>query len=210
MTLSKHDLLAYASEFTSFLLQSNIREIIERIIVFGSVARGNFDSESDIDVFVDSRKDIKKEVEKVQKTFELSNTYEKWHLKGLSNELSVKTGLLADWKLHREVISNGIFLYGPFAELPKEAQYICLLRLDFRKLSRAKKIKAWRRLYGYEQKVGKKIYSTRGFIDELGGKKIEKSTIILPSPKRNTMLSFLKKQNITYQIDDLWSDTLLK
>ncbi len=208
MSLSKRELTAYALEFSSFLLQSEIGENIERIILFGSVARGDFDKESDIDIFVDTKKNIETAIAKTLKAFEFSAITEKWRLKGLTNPLSVKSGELTKWKLHRDIISNGILLYGAFAELPKGARYLTLLRLDFSKLKRAEKAVVWRSLYGYTQKVGKKAYASQGFIEELGGRKIEKSVIVIPSGKRSQMLEFLRSKKIGYRIDDLWSDTL--
>ncbi len=210
MMLSKNELLAYASEFVAFLLQSEVASDIDRIIVFGSVARADFDADSDIDLFVDSHKDIKIVVEKTLRVFEMCQTHEKWLLKGLTQELSVKTGNLAKWKLHRDVISNGIILYGPLVELPKSLQYFCLIRLTFSKLSRERKVQVWRKLYGYTQKVGAKTYTTQGLVTELRGHKIEKSVVLIPSENRRQILQQLRGLGVDYKIDDVWSDTLAK
>ena len=53
MRINKSDLISYASNFVSFLLKYEISNEINKIILFGSVATGSFDKESDIDLFID-------------------------------------------------------------------------------------------------------------------------------------------------------------
>jgi len=56
-----YNLISYSIDFVSFLIQkTKSREKIKNIILFGSVARGEADRESDIDLFIDIvREDIK-------------------------------------------------------------------------------------------------------------------------------------------------------
>lgn len=58
------------------------------------MARGDFDSESDIDIFIDTEKakETEASVKKIQKAFEKSDVYEKWKLKGIKNSISAKIG----------------------------------------------------------------------------------------------------------------------
>ncbi len=55
--MNRYELIAYAMDFCSFLLKSEMANEIKKIILFGSVARGDFDSESDIDIFIDTEKE---------------------------------------------------------------------------------------------------------------------------------------------------------
>ncbi len=51
--LEKNELIAYASDFVSYLLSKFKEGEINRVILHGSIARGDFDEESDIDLFID-------------------------------------------------------------------------------------------------------------------------------------------------------------
>ncbi len=208
--MNRYELISCAMDFSSFLLKSGIAKDIRNIILFGSVARGDFDSESDIDIFVDTDKGraIKNEVEKLLSAFEKSETCEKWKLRGLKNSISIKTGELEHWELYRSVITSGILLYGKYERMPKDAKYHFLFVLDFSKMDRSRKIKLWRELYGYRQKVGEKIFVSKGLLEEISGKKIKRSVIAVPAEQKEKMLDFIKKNGINHKIIEIWAERL--
>jgi predicted nucleotidyltransferase len=206
--MNRYELVAYAMDFCSFLMKSRIAKKINRIILFGSVARGDFDRESDVDLFIDCRERIEKEVKKVLKRFELSEVKEKWRLKDITNPISLKVGDLEKWRLRRSIISSGIILYGKYKEMPRDVKYYFLFNLDFRGMERKRKIKIWRELYGYKQRVGEKEYTSKGFLYKVGGKKLEKSMIIVPAENKSKIMGFLKKYKIRYKMSEIWSDVL--
>lgn len=205
----KRELVAYAMDFCSFLLRSEIGTDVRRAVLFGSVARGDFDSESDVDIFIDTdgEKNVDASVKKVLKSFEMSETNDNWGLKGVKNPISIKVGKLEAWELYGSVISNGIILYGKFEEMPKEAKYYSMLALDFGKMDRNKKIRIWRELYGYRQKTGKKFFVSRGLLEELSGKKIERGVIAVPAHNKDLILEFAKKRGINYRIFEIWTNS---
>lgn len=206
--MNKYELIAYAMDFCSILLKNEIAPHINRIILFGSVARGDFDDESDIDLFIDTEKEkeVKSAVEKAMIAFEKSETNEKWRLKGLKNSLSVKAGKLEEWALYRSAIASSILLYGKFEEMPKKARYYSMFILDFTGMKRSRKIKLWRELYGYKQKAGEKVFVSKGLLEEVSGKKIERSVIAIPAENKDRILEFVKRNGIKYKIIELWSD----
>lgn len=206
--MNKFELISYGMDFASFLLRSSVSNRISRIILFGSVVRGDFDEESDVDIFVDSKHNIEMEVNKILKSFEISDINEKWRLKGIKNPLSVKVGDLEKWKLRRNVISDGIVLYGKYKEMPMDVKYYLLFSLDFKGLDRNKKVSVWRKLYGYKQKIGSKSYVSRGLLNEVDGKKIDKGVIVVPVENKEKVVDFFKKNKIKYGINEIWSDTL--
>lgn len=208
--MNRYELTACAMDFSSFLLKSSIAKDIKNIILFGSVARGDFDSESDIDIFVDAEKgkSIGNEVTKLLSTFEKSETHEKWKLRGLKNPISVKTGELERWELYRSVINSGILLYGKYERMPKGAKYHFLFVLDFSKMDRNRKIKVWRELYGYRQKVGEKVFVSKGILEEISGKKIERGVIAVPAEQKEKILEFIKKNGIKHKITEIWAERL--
>ncbi|MBI5061033.1 MAG: nucleotidyltransferase domain-containing protein [Candidatus Aenigmarchaeota archaeon] len=209
--MNKSALISYAMDFASFLLGSGLSERISSIILFGSVARGDFDKESDIDIFIDVKKYDKLLEEKVRKRFELfekSEMKRKWELKGVKNPLSLKIGELKKWKIGRSVLSDGIMLYGKYRELPENLKYYSLFKINFDKIPRSEQVSIWRKLYGYSQKVGKKTYTSKGLVEQCGGKKLERGIIIIPIENKEKIINFLKKRKINYTINEIWSDTL--
>ncbi len=202
----KNKMIGYALDFTSFLLESGIEP--KRVILFGSVVTGEFDRESDIDIFIDTDKSEEKKIRNILKIFE--KTFgEKWELKGISNPLSLKVGDLDKWQsLKRSVQSYGILLYGKYGEFPENMKTYLLFRLDFGKISRARKVSMWRRLYGYAQKIGRKRYEKKGIIESVGGKKLEKSIVIIPLDKSQKFKEFLNRNRIGFIVNEIWSDSL--
>jgi len=199
------DLIAYAADFISLLLEDPESIGINKIVLFGSVARGDFDSESDIDIFVDieGSQDF---IDRRLKLFEASEMHKLWELRGVRNRISLKKGALQKSPLRRSIISNGIILYGKYKEIPEKMRHLLLIKMSFKKLSRKESISLWREIYGYEQKINSKTYISKGLIEKLNGKRIEKNVIIIPIEKRNEFLTFLNKSKIDYTISEIWSD----
>ena len=205
--MARESLIAYAMSFASFLLDSRIAEKINKIILFGSVARGNHGKESDIDLFIDTSENIEKEADKLLGLFRASKTNGMWQLKGVKNEISLKVGSLKKWPMRRDVISAGIMLYGKYNETPEGASYYLMIKMDLRNIKTAKQMSIWRRLYGYKQKIGSKVYTGKGLVERLGGTKIGKAVVIVPMDNRKEMLDFLNKNKVRYTLNEIWSDT---
>src|SRR3989344_1446107 len=205
--MKRENLISYSANFASFVLDSEHFKDIDRIILFGSVARGNFDVESDIDIFIDTKKDIEKGIEKLLNLFNESEIHKKWTLRGLKNSVSVKVGDLQKWNLKRDVISDGIILYGKFKDIPEKVEYYLLVKPSFKKFNKSKQVMLWRKLYGYKQRVGKKVYETIGLLNKLNGIRLD-SVIIVPVKNKNELLQFLNKEKIPYTVNEIWSDNL--
>ncbi len=206
--VSQLSVIGYALSFASFLLDSIPGKKINKIILFGSVARGDYTSESDIDIFIDAPSNFGKEIEKQLSLFYRSQVCETWKLKGVNNEISLKIGNLNKWKLRREVISSGVILYGKYTELPGGANPYLLIRIlntGTKKTSR--QVRLWRKLYGYKQKVDGKVYCQKGIIEEEGGIKIGMAIFLIPMGRRKHILDFLKKNKVKYRLHELWSDS---
>jgi len=205
--MKQNNLIAYATSFVSFVLDDAVSAKISRIILFGSVARGTFDEESDIDLFIDTKEDLESEIKRTLYLFQNSDIQKKWDLKGIKNDLSIKTGDLDKWKLKRDIITDGIILYSKFKEIPENAEYYLLITPSFKKFSKSQKVKIWRNLYGYKQKVGKKVYKTEGLLKKLNGKRVENGIIVKMSNKKH-IVDFLNKKRVNYTVNEVWSDSL--
>ena len=93
--MNRNKLISLAMNFSSFLVG---QVEVKSIILFGSVARNNFDEESDIDLFVECDKKDEKKVEIMLDLYKKTEEYEKFILDGVKNELSIKSGRLDDWR----------------------------------------------------------------------------------------------------------------
>ncbi len=211
--MKNYRLIAYAMDFASFLIQTLDKEAgkINNIFLFGSVSRGEADASSDVDIFIDTGyKDLEKEVENIKDDFYDSSKFKNyWKLLGIKNDFSLSIGKLDEWEdLKRSIISNGIVLYSKYKERFKGELY-GLFKIDLKK-KRSENIKIWRKLYGYKQKVGKKIYATNGLIKELGGAKLAKSLFAVPLEKADIMIKELKSNKINYKLMHIITDMPLK
>jgi predicted nucleotidyltransferase len=199
--MKKSDLISYACSFVSFLIKK--KPLIERIILFGSVASGNFDEDSDIDIFVDTSHS-KKEIMAILDLYEKSEDNHKYFLEGIKNHISLKVGNLEQWGIKRSIISGGITLYGPYQELPKGLHHYALFVTSSPLQKRKDQIKVWRILYGYTQKIGSKRYAKEGLIRELSGKKLTRGAFIIPFEKSTEIIKLLKNQKVKYSIFEIF------
>ena len=201
----ENDLTAYALDFTAYLI-SKIKEI-DRVILHGSVARGDFNEKSDVDLFIDAKPNLGKKVNKVVDNYYKTKRFREWELKGIDNLISVIVGKLdsKEWKnLKRSIINTGIILYGKYkAESEKVNQYT-LFSFEGIKPDK-KRISVFRKLFGF--KVGKKKYP--GFIKEINGIKIGKGSVLVPIEHANELKKYFQSKRVTVKLYDLWSDSKL-
>ncbi len=196
--MEQNKLISFALSFASFLVE---RIRVETIILFGSVAQNNFDKESDIDIFIDTDEKNKEKINNLLELYKKTQEYEKYKLGGIKNEFSLKIGRLNEWKdLKRSIISGGVTLYGDYRGKPEKLKHKILFILNVDNLKRAEKIKVWRKIYGYKQKIGKKIYNFEG----LAEKKIGKGAFIIPKEKFKQVNEYFIKNKIRHSFFDVW------
>ena len=203
--MKKNELISYAMSFASFLVRDKaISENITKIMLFGSVARGDFDEESDVDIFIETKLQ-EKIIQKQLDLFNKSKIKEIYGLKGIRNDIVLKTGSLDRWKGLRESIAeDGITVYGKYEESPKELKHIILFKVSVEKRKFSSKVKIWRKLYGHKQKVGNKVYASKGLISELGCIKLSKGIFIAPFHQRQKIADFLDKNKVSYEMHDMY------
>lgn len=199
--------VAYAMDFASFLVDGSLGEMINKIILFGSVARGDFTKESDIDIFINAPEETEQDIKNQLTLFLSSQVNKLWKQRGITNEISLKVGNLDEWSLKREVISSGILLYGKYNELPKDAKYYMLITLNVTGKKAAQQVRLWRKLYGYKQKIKKKVYSFPGLLVQCGGKKLGKAIVAVPMENRQKIFTLLKENKVPYKLHEFWSDS---
>ncbi|EFK96349.1 protein containing Nucleotidyltransferase domain [sediment metagenome] len=200
-----NELIPYAIDFTSYLLLKISG--IDRVILHGSVARNDYDSDSDVDLFIDTPKDINKLLIKTIDNYYKTNKFNEWELKGFSNSISAIFGKLdsKDWQdLKRSIMNTGIILYAKYKSQPKKTNQYTLFNLENIKPEK-KRVLVYRKLFGFSQ--NKKFYP--GLINKYNAIKVGKGTILVPIEHTNDLKKYLQSKNISPKLYDLWSDEKL-
>lgn len=192
--MEQAEIKAYALAFVSFLvreMKSRIR-LIERVVLYGSVATGTATKESDVDIFIETRKSVKPEVENILARFYKSKEAMLFRLNGIENEISVKVGELKKWKeLHRSISSTGIVLWGDYEATGPPIgtkREIIVYWSGIRKNRTA----FLNRVYGFGS-GGKK---RTGLIELWNGKRLGKSCVMVPAKYRNEVTELAKKYGV--------------
>ena len=195
----------YASYFVSYLL-NNAKGVdnIERIILYGSVARDEGTGESDIDLFIDVKKKTKKfenEIKDVLEKFYESREASLFKLKGISNDFDIKIGDLKEWKdLHKSIASTGVVLYGPYelrGKISDAKQFVIIFWDEIGKNRGA----FLNKLYGF--KAGDKYYE--GLLEKYDGRKLGKSCIMLPVQYKKEIFKLLEKYEVKAKVLEVFS-----
>lgn len=206
-------MLAYIYDFVSFLFEKDLKKEIKNIIVYGSAASGEFDEQSDIDIFIEPWDKAKKSMVEKKVKEQLSKFEDVaariWHPRGISNRFSIIVDDLDSpkWKnLKHDIISNGLLLYGKFEATPRKMHHKVLLTFSLNKLQQSKKMKFIRELYGYELKKPdkKEKYKKKGLLDIYGGLKISSNSVLVPIEKIKEFRKLFSEFKITPEIREVW------
>lgn len=193
---------AYASYFASYLLANlKEKENIKKIILFGSAARNEATKESDVDIFIEIRKEsqkIKKEIEKILESFYKSRESLLFKSKGIDNKINLIIGRLDKWRdLKKSIESTGIVLYGKYVSRGvSEKKHVIIFWNKIEKNRGA----FLNKIYGV--KVKGKHYS--GLIEKLTGKKLGKSCIIIPIESKDEILKLIKTHKVHAKIIEVY------
>ena len=198
-------LKSYASYFVSYLL-SNIRNLenIERVILYGSVAKDEATKESDIDIFIevkDRSGRFERDIRDIEMNFYQSREAALFKSKGIGNRFSIKIGRLLEWKeLYKSIASTGIILYGPYEakELPAGVKHFAIFFWESIGKNRGAFLN---RIYGF--KIKNRHYI--GLLEKFEGKKIGKSCIMIPIQYKNDIFRLLKEYEVKAKVMEVFS-----
>lgn len=199
----KNELIAYAMDFASYLVikVGNINQII----LHGSIPRGDFDEESDVDIFIDTNeKNAQNKIENALENYYKTTKFKEWELKGIKNSISLIIGKLDsnEWKgLKRAIMNTGIILYGKYKANAEKVNHYTLF--SFENITPDKKrIALFRKLFGFKTK--NKKYS--GLTEKLNLIRIGKGTFLVPIEHVNELKSFFHERKVAVKLYDFWSD----
>lgn len=197
----ENELIAYAMDFASYLI-SKVKGI-NKIILHGSIARGDFDENSDVDLFIDSSLEEKK-ILSVLEGYYKTKKFKEWQLKGIKNEFSIIVGKVdgKEWRdLRRAIINTGIILYGKYkSDVEKINNYVLF---SFENIKPDKKrVAIFRKIFGFT--IGKKRYS--GLAEKINAVKIGKGALLVKVEHVNEVKKYFQSKNVSPKLYDLWSD----
>ncbi len=177
---------------------------LECIFLYGSLARGEEDARSDIDLMlVFNAEKPKRHISEIMKIVT--------DLKPHREIRPVLTNLCDyDPGFFLNVLREGKLLWGKLMVSSEKLllRPFVLISYDLSKVTAAKKVKTSRYVRGYRStKVidGKeKVYNYKGLKEKFGVKLISKGTILTPEENRKEILRFLDENGIDYQQLPIW------
>ncbi|MBI2110187.1 nucleotidyltransferase domain-containing protein [Candidatus Woesearchaeota archaeon] len=198
-------LKSYASYFVAFLLQNIAKpDAIERITLYGSVAKGEETKDSDIDIFIEVKKQTKqreKEIQKIVRDFYKSREASLFKVKEIENKFSIKIGIIREWKeLYKSIASTGITLYGSYEakELPSGVKQSIIIFWSNIGKNRGSFLN---KIYGF--RIHNKSYA--GLLTKYEGKKLGKSCIIMPSQYKKEIFVLLREHQVNAKVMEVFS-----
>lgn len=193
---------AYASYFVSYLL-SKIKEIekINNIILFGSAAKNEAAKESDVDIFIEIKKQddsLKKEIEGILNDFYKSREAFIFKSKGIENKINLIIDKLDEWKeLKNSIESTGILLYGNYIPSGTKGTKHVIIFWDKIEKNRGAFLN---KIYGFKIK-GRRY---EGLLDKYKGRRLGKSNIMIPIQHREEIIKLLKYHKVNAKIIDVY------
>lgn len=206
------DPLPYLYDFLTFVFDDKeSRKYIKNIILFGSVATGEYDEKSDIDLFVDVTSEaVISKIEKIMRDSEkrfYAVVKKKWALMGIEMPIKFIIGSIDSymWKeIKSDIISTGISLYGKYAGIKTGLKHFALFSYSLSKLNNKNKVLFIRKLFGYSQRKKSKQYIAHGYMNQIGGIKIGKNSLLIPIEKSRDAQKFFTSFRLTPEIREIW------
>ena len=193
---------AYASYFASYLI-NNFKKIenISNIILFGSAAKGEAKKSSDIDFFIEVKRNSKgfeKEIINLVNDFYKSREALIFKTKGIDNKINVIAGRLEDWAdLRKSIESTGVVLYGNYIASDVKGKKHVIFFWDKIGKNRGAFLN---KLYGFNSN-GKRYL---GLIENFNGKKLGKSSFMVSAEYREDIVKLLKHYKVNSKIIDVY------
>lgn len=183
---------------------------VKAVSLFGSVAKGEADKRSDIDILVifDTAGNKFRDEDRL---FTLSQELGKKYDKTVQVVFSNKNFDKLERKFIETILKEGIVLYGKLPSVKTNKLSLepySILNFDLDHLDKNNRNKLTRILTGYEtkKKYKSKIYksSSQGLIKEYECRKLGPSSIIVPFKNVNIFEKLFKSFNIKYNRVDIW------
>lgn len=190
---------------------SKIRSLpgLEHVIIYGSVARGEYDEDSDIDALVlfADEKSRKENEEKVRE----AAAQVRGKLPVLPSVYARDALKEGDPEFFRGVFKDGIIVFSEkIQEIPvKEAlsaKPFVIFTYSVKHLDTAEKTKFSHALLGRSTRAGGKEYEYGGVLDKVKGKFLGKGVVIAKQAAAQELREFFKGHEVEYEEYLVWAD----
>ena len=173
------------------------------VFLFGSVARGDADKRSDIDLCVITDDDNKKRISSI--ALDLEKKYDK----SIQLVISRRFTNLDDYFI-LQLFKESILLYGksPLVKIKSlNFQGYALFSFSLENLDQSDKMKIKRILYGYSTiKKGKKIYKSfsKGLVAESNGISAGRGAVLMPLEKARIIEDIFNSRKVKFERRDMF------
>lgn len=198
MTSPTTQAMGMGYHFVSFLLQELTpweRNTIRSILLFGSVARGDEDSRSDIDIFINTtNRRLKRIASLTLDRFYQSEQFRRyWKLLGVQHDIKIIVDDITHWPdLRESIINDGIIVYSKYTE-PIERENPAILVWWEPIKNQTTRVWLSKLLYGWKNK--QKIIP--GLVEK--NQKIGPNTLLIPLQKANQVTGAFKKLSVQFR-----------
>lgn len=194
------ELVSYAMDFVSFLMQnlkSNEKEKVRSVILFGSVARGEANKDSDVDIFIDVIDEkLDSSIKKIKNDYFNSVKYLKyWKLLNINNEINLIIGKLNEWKLKDSMLGNSYILYQGYSPKLENGTNKVILYYETPEKN-SKRVMLNKQIFGYNHYS--KFY--KGILEIYNGKKLGSNVLLIPTENLNLFLKIFHKYKVAVRI----------
>ncbi|MFH1637729.1 MAG: nucleotidyltransferase domain-containing protein [Candidatus Woesearchaeota archaeon] len=208
--INKNEIIAYTYDFLSFLFET-LELKISKVLLFGSVVRGDSDGKSDIDLFIEPKnpsesKVLESQIRKTLARFEIKAEHD-WALKFKPLPIRFFVGDLKSdtWKeLREEIISHGLVLFDRFREYPASIGHYSLVTYSLAGKTNRAKMDFLRRLFGYRIRRQKKDYAYGGMLEKIQGIKLAPNAVLVKNEELQDLRKLLNKYKIKAEIREIW------
>lgn len=194
------------------LLLNDIKELskniqnIQTTILFGSFARGQEKEESDVDICIILKNELKKNTIQNQLL-----ALEKKYDKNINIVFTTQQFEKLDRHFIETLLREGIILFGTIPEISiqrLELEPYEIIKYDLSTLTHPEKMKIKRLLYGITTKkeYNGKIYQNtqKGKVEEFGGMRIGIASILIPEKTSWQIEELLRKYKISIRKITIW------
>ena len=174
-------------------------------VVFGSVARGEADSRSDLDLCIIMKKDVRK------KLSDRILSLEKKHDISMNVVFTDPAFVGVDRYLVETLLKEGVPIFGTLPDVPVqrlELEPYEIIKYDLLGLEQGDKMRLKRALYGMvtKRKYRDKTYQSKkiGLVVELKALRIGKASVLVPEKESRLVEKLLKDYHVKYRKITIW------
>jgi len=193
--------LKTAIDFAKEIEKNKLTKNILQIVLFGSVARGEDNIGSDIDIAIIHNTDKFKLMEQINKFVNEKIQISYFNVGDLPKEIEIVSALSGE----------GVLLYGKPLNVKLDRKNLkskLLISYDLSEIPKPDQMRVNRALHGgvSVNRYKKKVYKTevKGFVAEEGIEKFSRSVLLVDKRKAAKVIGLFRRFNVKWKEVDIW------